>query len=429
MFNKPSEKINLNSPDPNSDIYISEGERFNKDFAAYDYNRRNIEHERKKEMYQNRKNQLYERERKRWEKMDYEHLRAENKIMMNKERNLVGRKNNPGMAFNPLTLQYDNSVQGEILKKRDDESKFRALMRATNIDKHANAGYNIINGEERTIMENRMLKEIEPSVYKKNINKINEINQRHNDNDNFYTKGPYTQPKTQYQPIQEQNEYNNDYQPMPNERNERSERKENDFNNIPPKDNRMTPSNNDNKQMMQNDNNMPPNLPPNDMEYKRMTPNNMPPPNDNYQRNTPNNYNNMPPNENYQRNTPNNNYDNIPDGRGYNRTPYSDNNYKRMTPSNHGYNPQQNEDFQQIPDHYSEQDKRYQTMKHDFDRQYNYIDDREQNNYEGYKNQGYNNERPITSPDYNQRDGDYNRNRDPYARPDYYANNKARGMV
>ena len=58
MFNKPSEKINLNSPDPNSDIYISEGERFNKDFAAYDYNRRNIEHERKKEMYQNRKNIL-----------------------------------------------------------------------------------------------------------------------------------------------------------------------------------------------------------------------------------------------------------------------------------------------------------------------------------------------------------------------------------
>jgi hypothetical protein len=497
MFNKPSEKINLNSPDPNSDIYISEGERFNKDFAAYDYNRRNIEHERKKEMYQNRKNQLYERERKRWEKMDYEYLRAENKIMMNKERNLVGRKNNPGMAFNPLTLQYDNSVQGELLKKRDDESKFRALMRATNIDKHANAGYNIINGEERTIMENRMLKEIEPSVYKKNINKINEINQRHNDNDNFYTKGPYTQPKNQYQPIQEQNDYNNDYQPMPNER------KENDFNNVPPKDNnyqKMTPSNNDNKQMMQNDNNynnnVPQNIPPNDMEYKKMTPNNMPPndnyqrntpnnfnnitpnenyqrktpndynnmppndnyqrktpnnynnlppnenyqrntpnnyknmpPNENYQRNTPNNYNNMPPNENYQRNTPNNNYDNVQDGRGYNRTPYSDNNYRKMTPSNHGYNQQQNEDFQQIPDHYREQDRRYNTMRNDFDRQYNYIDDRDQNNYDGYKNQGYNNERPITSPDYNQRDGDYNRNRDPYARPDYYANNRSRALV
>lgn len=63
MFNKPSEKMDINSPDPNSDIYISEGERFNKDFAAYDYNRRNIEHERKKEMYQNKKiNYMKEKE-------------------------------------------------------------------------------------------------------------------------------------------------------------------------------------------------------------------------------------------------------------------------------------------------------------------------------------------------------------------------------
>ena len=37
MFNKPAEKARINDPDPMSDIYISEGERFNKDFAAYDY--------------------------------------------------------------------------------------------------------------------------------------------------------------------------------------------------------------------------------------------------------------------------------------------------------------------------------------------------------------------------------------------------------
>ena len=327
---------------------------------------------------------------------------------MNKEKNLVGRKNNPGMAFNPLTLQYDNSVQGEILKKRDDESKFRALMRATNIDKHANAGYNIINGEERTIMENRMLKEIEPSVYKKNINKINELNQRHNDNDNFYTKGPYTQPKIQYQSPQEQNDFNNDNYNNINEGN-------NEYNNnIPPNPKDINNNiNNDNKQMMQNE--MPQNIPVNmnDKEYQRMTPKS------------------MPPNENYK-----NNYDNnYQDRREYNKTPsYYENNWRKMTPSNRGgYNqpPQQNEDFQQKPDHYSEQDKRYQNMRHDFDRQYNYID----NNYEQYNNQNqeYNNERPVNSPNSAnyQREGDYNnynRNRDPYARPDFYANNKSRPM-
>ena len=494
MFNKPSEKINLNSPDPNSDIYISEGERFNKDFAAYDYNRRNIEHERKKEMYQNRKNQLYERERKRWEKMDYEYLRAENKIMMNKERNIVGRKNNPGMAFNPLTLQYDNSVQGEILKRRDDESKFRALMRATNIDKHANAGYNIINGEERTIMENRMLKEIEPSVYKKNIDKINEINQRHNDNDNFYTKGPsYNQPRNQFQQIQEINEkeYTNNEKINKNINNNeyyQSQKQREDYNNQNQNNLKGINQNNiENRQIManesqfndiheratqkdkynnicDNDNNRVSSI---EKEYQRMTPNNNCsqkksnnnkfgdnyynyPVDDNYQRKTPqvnNNYNNIPPNDDYQRMTPqNNNYNDIPPNNNNQkmtpqnnniRTSYSENNYRRMTPSNHGFNQmQQNEEYQQIiPDHYSEQDKhdrRFQTMNNDFDRQYNYMGNQEQNNYEDFKNQEYysgkQGENDYYSQNYIQRDERNNLIRDPYARPDYYANNRPRTM-
>jgi len=373
MFNKPSEKININSPDPNSDIYISEGERFNKDFAAYDYNRRNIEHERRKEMYQNKKNQLYERERKRWEKMDYEYLKAENKIMMNKERNLVGRKNNPGMAFNPLTLQYDNSVQGEILKRRDDESKFRALMRATNIDKHANAGYNIINGQERNIMEKRMIKEIEPSVYKKNIDKINEMNQRHTDNDNFYTKGPsYSEAIPPYQ-MQEQYENNQ-------------------INNEIPQDNIE-----DNKQIYTPKNENFNNIPPKERNYERINQNEI---NDNK----------------YQRMSPNNNYEN----RNY---------YRKMTPSNHGYNCNNREEYNQIPpDHYSEPG-RYPNYRNDFDRQLNYMGNRTPNNYEDYKNQDYNNQK-TPNDDYHplSNDGRYNDRGSPYQRPDYYENNRPRTM-
>ena len=407
MFNKPSEKINLNSPDPNSDIYISEGERFNKDFAAYDYNRRNIEHERKKEMYQNKKNQLYERERKRWERMDYEYLKEENKIMMNKEKNLVGRKNNPGMAFNPLTLQYDNSVQGEILKRRDDESKFRALMRATNIDKHANAGYNIINGQERNIMEKRMKEEIEPSVYKKNIDKINEINQRHNDNDNFYTKGPsYSEPQPTYQM---QDQYNNQINEEIPQNDNYGNANQNQIN----MDNRQyTPKENFN------------NIPPKERNYERMIPNDKRPimqneiiDNNNYQRMPPNDYDNRPiPRQDI-------NYQN--DDRNYQRSPYYDNNYRKMTPSNHGYN--RNDEYNQIPpDHYSEPG-RYQNMRNDFDRQYNYMGNRTPNNYEDYKNQDYNNEK-INNNDYHplSNDGRYNDMRSPYQRPDYYENNRNR---
>ena len=33
-----------------------------------------------------------------------------NKAMHHKEKNIVGKKNNPGLAFNPITLDYDKSI-------------------------------------------------------------------------------------------------------------------------------------------------------------------------------------------------------------------------------------------------------------------------------------------------------------------------------
>ena len=210
MFNKPAEKARINDPDPMSDIYISEGERFNKDFARVEYEKRCRDHIKKKERYQTLQNILFDRERKRWEKMDYDYLKNENKVMMNKEKILVGRKNNPGMAFNPITLRYDSSVQGEILKKRDEESKYRALVRASNIDRHTNTGYNILTGEDRTIMQKRMQCEIDPEVYKKNIEEINQLG-----NNYRAQKSPfdyyYNQPP-QRQDIQMQQGY---YEQMP----------------------------------------------------------------------------------------------------------------------------------------------------------------------------------------------------------------------
>jgi hypothetical protein len=47
-------------------------------------------------MYENFKNNLFEREKKRWDRMDFEYLRDENKIIVNHERSMVGRKNNAG---------------------------------------------------------------------------------------------------------------------------------------------------------------------------------------------------------------------------------------------------------------------------------------------------------------------------------------------
>ena len=116
LKNRASSNSGISNPLPQSDFFISEGDRlFGENFATGEYYRRTAENEKKKERYKIRQNQTMERERRRWERIDYEYLRKENQNMVNKEKNLVGRKNNPGMAFNPLNLQYDNSVQGEIL--------------------------------------------------------------------------------------------------------------------------------------------------------------------------------------------------------------------------------------------------------------------------------------------------------------------------
>jgi hypothetical protein len=57
------------------------------------------------------------------------------------------------MAYNPITLEYDKSVQGEVLKNRDQQARNRAFARAENLDKHFNAGYDLLTGEDRIIMQ------------------------------------------------------------------------------------------------------------------------------------------------------------------------------------------------------------------------------------------------------------------------------------
>ena len=53
------------------------------------------------------------------------------------------------MAFNPITLNYENSEAGSALKKRDEMSKERAFVRSRNIDRCLNSQFNILTGETR----------------------------------------------------------------------------------------------------------------------------------------------------------------------------------------------------------------------------------------------------------------------------------------
>lgn len=62
---------------------------------------------------------------------------------------LEGKKrtaNSNGLAYNPINLTYDHNAEGDKLKRRDEDHKIRAYVRAYNMDHHGNGAYDILNG-------------------------------------------------------------------------------------------------------------------------------------------------------------------------------------------------------------------------------------------------------------------------------------------
>lgn len=57
------------------------------------------------------------------------------------------------LPYNPITLQYDRNPEGERLRRLDEEAQIRGFVRAHNMDRHGNSGYNILNGEDRMGVE------------------------------------------------------------------------------------------------------------------------------------------------------------------------------------------------------------------------------------------------------------------------------------
>ena len=90
--------------------------------------------------------QKYERDLKRWEYMEEENDRADQKINAQRAKYQVGNANKGGAAFNILNLEYEKSKEGEYLAQRDHNNKVRNMMRSKNIDSLANHDFNLVNG-------------------------------------------------------------------------------------------------------------------------------------------------------------------------------------------------------------------------------------------------------------------------------------------
>jgi len=91
----------------------------------------------------------YQRDLLRWEYMEEESKRQEERLKVSKQKYGAGKRNKGGAAYNIVSLGYENSEEGQVLKSRDDQSHFRHLLRSKAIDTRANCGYNLVTGQLR----------------------------------------------------------------------------------------------------------------------------------------------------------------------------------------------------------------------------------------------------------------------------------------
>eukprot|EP01016_Furgasonia_blochmanni_P052514 TRINITY_DN8384_c0_g1_i4.p1 TRINITY_DN8384_c0_g1~~TRINITY_DN8384_c0_g1_i4.p1 ORF type:complete len:183 (-),score=47.90 TRINITY_DN8384_c0_g1_i4:237-785(-) len=139
----------LHNADPQSTLFLAENERFDKDFAVYDKQTRELQKVKREIIEENHRIAQIEREQRKWDTMMSEDDRMANKIDYHREVLLAGKRNTNGMPYDPITLEYERSSKGEELRSKDDDSKVRAYLRAQNLDVRSNCGYNIMTGETR----------------------------------------------------------------------------------------------------------------------------------------------------------------------------------------------------------------------------------------------------------------------------------------
>lgn len=140
------EEVSLVQP-PDSLGYIPESERFITDVAAVEKMERDREIARKEQMYHNKRTERVMNEEQRLKAMEaeYEQDTAHQEVM--RQEGSFCRSNKTSMPYDPISLQYGEGRDGECLKYSDEALKYRSALRADNLQRRTNAGFNPITGE------------------------------------------------------------------------------------------------------------------------------------------------------------------------------------------------------------------------------------------------------------------------------------------
>ena len=138
---------NLTAQDPSSVGFMSEADRFHTDTAGEEKLARDARVERRHDQYIQKRAVNAEREDERWARIEREKAIEEAKWQEIRDKGEKARRNHNSVPYNPLTLAYNQSEEGNRLRHADDLIRWRAAQRAKNLqDKALGSEYNPITG-------------------------------------------------------------------------------------------------------------------------------------------------------------------------------------------------------------------------------------------------------------------------------------------
>ena len=118
-------------------------------FHEEDRQRRQADLQKKQEGYMKRREAKVLKEAGRWQAVEDDYKRSLQNLEVKRSKWQAGQKNNASEAYNVITLDYDATGQGDYLRKKDEEKKYREGLRMFNLDSRMNSGFNIITGSTR----------------------------------------------------------------------------------------------------------------------------------------------------------------------------------------------------------------------------------------------------------------------------------------
>ena len=137
-------------PTPDAVGHIDETERFQKDFAHHERDRRQMVYRQQEQLISRKQEALARKEENRWNDIEEEYLADEAKFERFRQEGKKAARNAQSVPYNPITLGYHNSLAGEELRNRDEHIRYRAATRAQNLlGRMSYTPYDPITGEDK----------------------------------------------------------------------------------------------------------------------------------------------------------------------------------------------------------------------------------------------------------------------------------------